>query len=294
MRKSLPFPNRKTITSFFLFALLCFDTLTAYSTTEIVIVTSEGIIFGSDAKGVTHLRDRTPIGSEMTTRKAELVVNNRFLIASAGAARGPNYDFFSWVNEISHNLPKDISLKDFVSVVERESATIFTDEVLRTGQLTRPPLEFCKNFIEYLIAGYQDDHPWVYTVRFEIDWESKRFIGPLTNILHRPQENTRDFGFHVLGAETAISEIENRNSYAYKKASTLAPEALTKLLSNSDMTECQAAGLIRALIKVEEEVSPSKVGGIGEFFFIPVSGPIRETKCSVLAHGGQSNKKNQK
>jgi hypothetical protein len=288
-------PNRKFLACISLFILICFDASGVSATTVIAIVTPEGIIVGTDAKEVTALRLINPIGSRMIPRKAELIANDRILVSSSGLVHGQGYDFFDWIKKISADLPDDISVEDFVHVLERESAAEFQDmnTALQTKEVAGPSFEFCTNFVRYLIAGYRDARPMVFKVEFYIDWQRKLLVGPLTTTFNSPHSGT-ELGLYSIGEVTALIEITDRNSYAYKQASLHAPKEFAKFFAGGNLTECEALGLIKALIKIEEEVSPSKVGGIGQIFFIPVSGPIRESKCNALTPSRKSSQTTRK
>jgi hypothetical protein len=290
-----PRPYRKLVA--FLFVFFLTHASVARCTTVIAIVTPKGIIVGTDAKIVTTVGvSLSPVNSAFVAQKIQLVVNNRILVASAGLESGPNYKFETWIQEISRDLPKDISVEDFVAVLERESATKFqnADIELATSQFKPPPFEFCRDFIQYLVVGYQGGRPRVYGIEYHIDWERKHLVGPRLTAYHAPENHSVDLGLYSIGEVGAITELGNRDSYAHKQASLHAPGILEKLSSGQEITECEASKLIRALIKIEEGVSPTKVGGVGRFFYIPApSGTFRESKCISLPKGS-GNKKAQR
>jgi hypothetical protein len=246
-----------------------------YATTVIVVITSKEIVVGSDGKQTATVGDGTPRGTSMVVKKAELVANNRIVVATAGVAQIGGYEFSPWIKGIGHGLRENISVKDFVLLLEKESAAkfaLFDRGVLAQGLLTHPPGEYCRSFVQYLVVGYENSKPWVYLVKFYIDWDRKHLVGPKTIILHPSEINSTDADLISIGDDDALKDILNGNSYAYKQAARTIPKTFAKYLAAGDFDEPQAVELIRTLIHIEEEVVPSEVGGLGQFFRIPVRG----------------------
>jgi hypothetical protein len=204
-----------------------------------------------------------------------LVADNRILIASSGFNKGLGYDFPNWIDGISKRLPKNISVKDFVAFLEKESAAQFKDFddlVLKTGLLTPAPVELCRPFIQYMVLGYDGGKPWVYLVQFYIDWDRGHLVGPKTSIMHPTQRSAADVGMYPIGQVMATVDIANGNSYAHKQAVLHCPKALAQFFTDGNVNKIEAVALITVLIHVQEEVNPSEVGGLGRFFYLPKIG----------------------
>jgi hypothetical protein len=262
-----------------LLALCYLDAPAAYSTTVIAIATPDGIVVGTDALVTTgSYGDVNRTGSKLVPKKIELILGNRIVVATSGIVGSSTYEFHDWIEEISKDLPKDTSVEDFVHVLERESAAKFQylTPLLKSGKLTTPSDKFCGNLVKYLVVGYQEGHPRVYTVEFYNDWANKQLVGPITNLL---TQRGSDFGIFMIGQFNAINELKNPKSFAVKQASIRAPNVLTKLLTTGNASECEVASLIRVLVKVQGDVNPDDVNGVGQLFYIPRLGFIRETSC---------------
>jgi hypothetical protein len=264
-----------------------------YSTTVVAVITSQGIIIGSDAKRIS-VASGIVTGEENIDTKIQLIAGGRILVASSGIMQTSEYNFFDWIKKISVDLPNEVSVEDFALLLKGEAAKEF-DGFERDAQIVKgngSPLDVCNVVVRYLVAGYQNGHPMVYTVEIYLDWEDKRVIGPILTLQNSDGVGWTKTGIAYIGESAAIREITNERSYAHQKAASSFPETATRFFNGRDLNECEAAKLIRGLIKVEEEVSPSKVGGLGRFYFIPRVGPIRESKC-ILASSSPAKTKTQ-
>jgi hypothetical protein len=234
------------------------------ATTIFVFVTRHGIVVGSDSK-MRHVSGYGRILSESTTDKFALI-QNHIIIASIGESdiRGgeAHYNFLAWIKSLQSNLSSDISIDDFTKVILTESAKVFAtfNTVLENGTLKQQDhTEMCKAFIQYVIVGYQGSLPKLYVVQFYIDWNNKKLVGPLgTEFL---MKSTGDAEYYGFGMKEAITDFTNRQSYAYKQALILAPQAFRKFIRHRDISLDEAKSITMAVIKVEEQVNPSMVGG---------------------------------
>jgi hypothetical protein len=70
-------------------------------------------------------------------------------------------------------------VEDFALLLKGEAAKEF-DGFERDAQIVKgngSPLDVCNVVVRYLVAGYQNGHPMVYTVEIYLDWEDKRSSG---------------------------------------------------------------------------------------------------------------------
>jgi hypothetical protein len=250
-----------------LIVLLCPIPLSA--TTVLVFVTSHGIVMSTDSKMSTlyTLSDYSARIGEGTTKKFVLV-QDRILVGSIGHAdirRGPvHYNFLTWMEELETGLPKDISVDDLTSTIQRESAKVFVgfDAVLKADVLKRKDAtDTCTSFIEYIIAGYQNGTPRVYVVQFYIDWNEKRLSGPWRILRDSGQRMNGNFRAYAFGIKEALTDMLDRQSYAYKQAMIMSPRTFGNLLGHKDVSLDETVSLARVLVRIEENTNPNDVGG---------------------------------
>jgi hypothetical protein len=286
-------PNRKFVAIGFL-AMANLMAPWAFGTTVVSIVTPHGVLIGSDAKQVTTGADRVPTGSRLVPTKIELV-KNRILVATAGLVNTDGYRFNDWITQISNKVSNDISVDDFASALKRESANKFRNfksEFLDSKKLTRPRFTSpCYAVFQYLVAGYESGHARVYEIDFFVDWGHNILIGPEMNPVSTPIDDV--FSLHTMGDNVALKEIANENSYVHTQALKIAPDVFGKIFSSKEITECEAVSAMRALIRIQGTVTPSTVGGLGRFYYIPTSGNAYETKCNLASHRTSEDTKKQ-
>ncbi|MBV9888337.1 MAG: hypothetical protein JO119_17465 [Acidobacteria bacterium] len=279
-REVLPLPNRKFLV-ISLVALAFFSAPQALPTTVVAIVTPHGIVIGSDAKTLLT-ENRVPTASGSRPSKVELV-KDRILVATAGFFAGGGYEFHDWINKVSRNLPGDVSVQDFVSALNRESAKEFQNfGPLATGKLARPPFSPSYDiFVQYLVAGYEGGFARMLEINFFVDWK-KKFIGaPKTNVVPISSEDL--VSIHLIGERGALNDIRDGDSYSHKQALRIAPGAFAKIFSGEEITECEAVLAAGAIVRIQETATPSKVGGLGRFYYLPRTGVGRESSCTLLS-----------
>jgi hypothetical protein len=281
-------PQRKFLAVLLL--LLC--TQRAYSTTIIIVPTSDGLIVGSDAQIVLTSASLKPLAARNTDTKI-FPVGKHVLVASVGIAAGPGYDFRTWIKGIADKLPDDITATELTLILEKESAAKFRNfdtEALASGRMVRQPGEMCRPFVDYLVVGYESGFPIVTDLQFYVNWDTNHLIGPKVIPVYTSKSVLQNTDFYGAGATDAIADFLNWNSYAYKQVALHAPKTLAEMRANRKLNKCEAVALIRTLLGVEHEVSPVKVGGIGKFFQVDTSGLAREIVASDCARRDLSEK----
>jgi hypothetical protein len=239
------------------------------ATTIVLIVTPYGMVIGSDSKMFTTNvlgSDSSRVGEGST--KKFVIVQDRIIVASLGHSdiqRGTaHYNFLTWMEKLRTNLPDGISVDDLTSTIQTESAKVFAEiaTVLQRGIIKRhEPTEACGDFVRYVIAGYQGGVPRIQLVQYYINWDEKRLIGPETVLLDPSEQTQGNFRIHYLGIREALTNVLNRDSYAYKQTMIAAPQAFGDLLAQRNVSLDETLALTRAFINVEEKISPDDVGG---------------------------------
>jgi hypothetical protein len=268
------------------------------ATTVVLIVTRHGIILASDSKTFT-INERYERSTESLTKKY-VIVQDRIIVASIGHGDirgGAHYNFLTWMNQLETGLPKDISVDDLASTIKTESAKVFMgfEDVFIKGGLLKPqdPSENLGSFIQYVIAGYQGGVPRICVVQFYVDWQQKRLIGP-TMISRDLDERKGDFSVHAFGIKEAITDVLNRNSYAYSETMRSCPRTISKLTAHQDILIDETACLGYTLVDIEEKVNPSEVGGTIQLVEILPNGGAQELLDNNFTQGKGTAKKQTK
>lgn len=245
--------------------------LRAEATTVIFIVTPQGIVAGADQL-VTEIGLSPTIAPEERTGTKVLILKNRFIVASVGSQNvqwsqnGTTkvlYDFIPWVRAIEPNLAADVSVSSLASIIENEASATFKrigiDEKIKAGAIPHTRATD-KDFINYLIAGYDSGIPYLYHIGFNFDWCNNRLAEPMVETLLPDKASRVDFGFQMYGVTNAIKDFSNPKSYAYERLMTQEPVAFKKLLSLNSLTTKEAESIVKVLIRTQAKVNPSDVG----------------------------------
>jgi hypothetical protein len=252
----------------FLVVLLAFP-VPLGATTIVLIVTPYGMVIGSDSKMFTTNvlgSDSSRVGEGST--KKFVIVQDRIIVASLGHSdiqRGSaHYNFLTWMEKLQTNLPDGISVDDLTSTIQAESAKVFAEitTALQRGIIKRhEPTETCGDFVRYVIAGYQGGAPRIQIVQYYVNWDEERLIGPQVILLDPDKQTVGNFRIHYLGIREALTNVLNRDSYAYKQTMINSPKAFRDLLAHRNVPLNETIALARAFIAVEEKISPDDVGG---------------------------------
>jgi hypothetical protein len=265
-----------------IFFLIVVHSIQAQATTVLVTIGDNGIIVAADRKKTNA--QSAGLGE---IRKIALI-QHRFAVASIGlerfVGRGSlgdtvDYDFETWIVGIERGLPNYVLFDDFVGILKHEVSILIPqlERPFRDGAL-RPqtPTDVLEPLIQYAIVGYQDGVPRLSILEFYADWASNRLLGPYEFEIEPtspPFPHNRGYGY---GVTQAATEFTHRNSYAYKQAMARCPKAIEKFIADTPLTLDESSSLSRVLIKVEEEISPSAVGGSAQLVWIPRSGLARD------------------
>jgi hypothetical protein len=252
---------------------------TCRPTTLIVVIVPQGMVVGADGKTVAvYPSKKSP--SETGSARKLFLIQNRLAIATVGltkAFNGPTtaYDSNVWIPNVEKELPDNIAVDAFASVIYNESAKAFSgfDVILTSGTMKQQsPLEQCSSLVQFLVAGYKAERPMVFVVDFNIDWQRKTLVGPQKTQMHPVQGAGINFGLYSIGVNAAIKQLNNQDSYAYKQAISICPIETKAILTYKAMTLEQAARFVRVLINIEKEVEPNDVGGDTTVASIPKIG----------------------
>lgn len=252
-----------------IFILISWCPSPVIATTVVVTATEHGMIVASDSKSFTIkvIRSDTSRTGEALTKKF-VIVQDRIVVASTGHAdieRGSaHYNFLAWMDRLQTNLPENVSVDGVASAVQADSAKVFSTftAVLQSGLLQRDdPTETCSPFIQYIIAGYQEGMPRIVMVQLYVNWDEKNLVGPTQILLESGEGLKGNIHIHYFGIREGLTNILNRQSYAYKQAMIGCPRAFGNLLAHKDVPLDDTLAMASTLIKIEEKINPDDVGG---------------------------------
>lgn len=253
------------------------------ATTVVVFVANNGIVVSSDSKTVNRNADFSAAGSEDEAKF--VVLQNRIVVAAIGVSdvrdSTRHYNFLTWMQSLQQNLAANISVEDVAGLIEKESSAVFSSfdftASLKSGAITRKtPAEPCEVFAQFVIVGYQGGAPRVYKVQFDIDWNSRTFVGPTRTLFYPDPSETSNYRVIRFGTQQAITDVFNRKSYAYHQAMILCPKAITDVMNRNYPTLDETVALSRALVQIEENTNPDDVGGAIRTEKIPPTGRAEE------------------
>lgn len=246
----------------------------SHGTTAIFVITPTGIVAGTD-----QLTKRVSPSGEATFRidisKIQLI-NGKFIVATVGVEQSNAYSFEDWITKVGNKLAPDASVTQFVGLIENEATKTFKDDMaiekyMRSGALVKSqPLE--DTLVEYIVAGYQSGVPTIIRTYFNLDWHEKRLIGPIRDVDFPGSGRNPNSGIKMNGVDGGINEFTNVNSYAYKRFQLYSPTLVEKFVSGHELTQEEAITLIRVLISIQAEVTPSEVGRDSRIVVLPMRG----------------------
>jgi hypothetical protein len=259
------FGMRRTL-SFVLAIVFLTSPIPSSGTTVVTIITPVGIVIASDSGSDTHTGDHSTNRKGTTTKLA--VVQGHIVVASIGTSsidvgKTSFYDFHDWIKMIAGGLPGRVSVADLATIIQKQSAATFAnnDEFLDRGILKQEkPLEKYEKFVEYVIAGYSDGRPEMYVVQFYIDWNSKKFVGPIRTLIPSTSKTDGGYQMNFFGVTQALDDLKNERSWAYKHVAANCT-AFQTMMRGEVITMDEADAVARAFVETEEEVDPSEVFG---------------------------------
>jgi hypothetical protein len=245
-----------------------------HGTTAIFVLTPTGIVAGTDrlTKGTSSSREAV-FRKDIT--KIQLI-NGKFIVASIGIERSNAYNFEEWITGVGSKLAADASVTQFVGLIEDEATKTFRDDMaiekyMRSGALVKSQ-PFEDSLVEYIVAGYESGVPTIIRTYFNLDWHDKRLVGPVRDVDFPGSVGNPNVGIKMNGVDGGIGEFTNVNSYAYKRFHSSFPTIIAKFAGGSELTQEEAITLIRVLIGIQAEVTPSQVGRDTRIVVLPMRG----------------------
>jgi len=231
------------------------------ATTVVVAVTPTGIVVGADGKTI-------PSGTAVKIRllKGRLVVADIYAETAKLKNTGTVlYDFPAWIEKIDKETNADVSVNGLADIISDQVTKTFSFAIdaIKNGQMTRDQAKTAgvdTYLVQYVIAGYDNRMPAVYSITLMPDWDAKIVNGPFKVPLKEEKGERADS--HVLwrGQGIGIAQAMIADTDEQKELATRIPIELPIAAARKDLTMQQASNVIRALLGVEAKANPRYVG----------------------------------
>jgi len=231
----------------------------ARATTVVYVTSSCGMAVGADGKTV-------PAGTavKIALLKQRLVVADLYYeSATTSGGSAVLYDFPTWVKQIDNSTDDDISLSGLVEVIKNQMASTFSfaSEAIRNGKLTKGQAWGVDAYIvEYVVAGYENGVPLVYSLTLRPDWDAKTVNGPFEVVLKKVEPKNAHFDFGWRGRGTGLKLISTANAEPQREFNALIKAELDLTHSGHCLTSEHLTNVARAMLVIETEDDPRYVG----------------------------------
>lgn len=275
----------------------------AHATTVLTIINKNGIAMFADSKSNATNGEFSGCPSTTTTKKVFLI-QDHFAIGVLGmncmrfVGEGKeiaDFELGAWVNDLQRSLPKDVSFDQLTAITKDKFSELMPQlqSAIARRHWGKPenPFDNFESMITFVITGYEYTTPRLAALRFYIDWDTKAILKPyLQEIeLDRPRRYTN---LKWAGVTDALANFSNPESYAYKQAIIICPKAMNDFVSGQDVSLDDSIALGRALIQIQEKVSPNTVAGAVRGVKILPNGRATELANSTpLPKAGAGKKK---
>jgi hypothetical protein len=241
--------------------------------TSVVYVTSScGMAVGADGKtapfgiGVGADGKTAPAGTavKIALLKNRLVVADLYYeSAKAPGGSAVLYNFPTWVRQIDNSTDADISLSGLVEVIKKQMASTFSfvSEAIKNGKLTKEQAGGMEQYIvQYVVAGYENGVPLVYSLTLMPDWDAKTVNGPFEVVLKKGEPKNSGFDFGWRGRGTGLNLINTANSEPEREFNDRIRAELDLIHSGHCLTSEHLSNVARSMLVIETKYDPHYVG----------------------------------
>lgn len=232
----------------------------AWATTVVYVTSSCGMAVGADGKTVPN--NRTAV--KIALLKQRLVVADLYYerATSSGAIV---YDFPTWVQQLDNSTDPNIALSELVEVIKKQmpSTFSFASEAIKNGTLTKEKAQVWgagEYLVQYVIAGYENGVPLVYSLTLMPDWDAKTVNGPSQVVLKKVEPKTGSFEWGWRGRGTGLNLIGTANTEPQREFNGLIKAELDLYHSGHCLTPEHLANVAKAMLVIETEDDPLYVG----------------------------------
>jgi hypothetical protein len=242
-------------------AVVVIATNDARATTVVYVTSSCGMAVGADGKTV-------PAGTavKIALLKQRLVVADLYYeSATASGGKAVLYDFPTWIRQIDNSTDADISLSGLVEVIKKQMASTFSfaSEAIKNGKLTKEQARTWgteQYIVQYVVAGYENGVPLVYSLTLMPDWDAKTVNGPFEVVLKKVEPKNAHLDFGWRGRGTGLKLISTANTEPQREFSSLIKAELDLTHSGHCLSSEHLSNVAKAMLAIETEDDPLYVG----------------------------------
>jgi hypothetical protein len=239
-------------------ALIVVATNCALATTVVYVTSSCGMAVGADGKTL-------PAGTavKIALLKNRLVVADLYYESAKGAGGAVVYDFPTWVRQIDDSTDANISLSGLVEVIKKQMTSTFSwaSEAIKNGKMKKgQDWGVDQYLVQYVIAGYENGVPLVYSLTLMPDWNARTVNGPFEVLLKKgaPKNTAYDFGWR--GRGTGLRLIDTANSGPQQEFNDRIGADLDLTHPGHCVTSEHLSHVARTMLAIETEYDSHYVG----------------------------------
>ncbi|MGD0932477.1 MAG: hypothetical protein ABR902_17645 [Candidatus Korobacteraceae bacterium] len=230
----------------------------ARATTVVYVTSSCGMAVGADGKIVPG-----DTAVKIALLKNRLVVADLYYESATAPGGAVVYDFPTWVKQIDDSTDADISVSGLVAVIKKQMASTFSwaSEAIKNGKMKKgQDWGVDQYLVQYVIAGYENGVPLIYSLTLMPDWNAKTVNGPFEVLLKKGGPKNTAFEWGWRGRGTGLDLVNTAKSEAQREFNdgTRADVGLTK--SGHCVTAEHLSNVARAMLVIETEYDPHYVG----------------------------------
>lgn len=239
---------------------ICFSSR-SNATTVVFAVTSTGMVIGADGKTV-------PSGTavKITLLKNRLAVADLYAENSKSADGATTlYDFPVWIRQIDHNTSPKVSVNEMTDIIKDQmtGTFAFAIDAIKRGAMTKEKaivMGVDAYLVQYIIVGYENGIPTVYSLTLMPDWDTKSVNGPFKVLLNPEEGQNTNSRMFWRGQGVALKQIATADTKEQKELAARIPFEFQALRNGKDLTLNQASNVARALLGIEAKANPKFVG----------------------------------
>jgi hypothetical protein len=238
----------------------CFSSR-AIATTVVFVVTPAGMVVGADGKAVP---DGTAV--KIFLLKKRLIVADIYAeAAKTGDGATTLYDFPVWIKQVDHSTSSKLSVNEMTEIIKDQMASTFAFAIdaIKRGEMTKEKAITSgvdTYLVQYVVAGYENGIPTVYSLTLMPDWNTKSVNGPFKVLLNPEEGQNTNSRMFWRGQGVGLKQIPTADSNEQKEFGARIPLEFQLLRSGKDLTLNQASKVARALLGIEAKVNPKVVG----------------------------------
>jgi hypothetical protein len=263
------------------------------ATTIVIVVTVHGIVLCADSHtGVYQTGNIGPISPSAEQRQKLFVIQNRFVVGHDGDAAlyfgkydgkkvvplATPYFALDIINGLRRDASPTYSLAGIAGLLRNRLTAQFSDfdVIPRSGAMKREdghPLDN-DTITHFTIAGYDgQQQAHVYQVGVAMNWNTlTHVVSPIATLY---PESRKNISLFASGYNDAIEDLwKSPNSPRARKFASAFPVQYHALQADLDLTTDQVVLLVRGLLSLQIDSSPTHVAYPLSVATIPASGSI--------------------